>query len=322
MTVDPLGTFRNQLTHGIGGSSSRRRRRAGTVGVVTLAIVAIVGAWLVAARPDNKEVVVADGPSSARSGDSPGGSMDGSPLDDSRCEITQPTEPGLAAPDGWPEHPPTNDVWYGTADLWTVLPVDGSSPAGRKSVWWSAKFPGGSVEPTPDIDVIWQRLDKPAALVRSNRGNSAFIPDHGWFMIAGIDPPSAGCWKVTASYRGATLSYVYWNPPRLWVQPLPTAPNSGTSGIEGQVGFDEINNCYFLERDGLRLPVVWPAGTTVSRNGSIITLADGSTIRLGDHIAGAGGYHQVEEQLEPTIPTECVPTTGEVAVFNADAKLS
>lgn len=321
MTVDPLGTFRNQLTHGIGGSSSRRRRRARTVGVVTLAIVAIVGASLVAARPDNKEVVVADGPSSASSGDSPGGSMDGSPLDDSRCEITQPTEPGLDVPDGWPERP-SSGLWYGTADLWTVLPADGRHVP-RKSVWWSANFPGGSVEPTPDIAVTWQRLDKPAPLIRSNRGTNAFTPEEGSFMIAGIDPPSAGCWKVTASYRGATLSYVYWNPPRLWVQPLPTGtPNGDTSGIEGEVGFDEINNCYFLERDGLRLPVVWPAGTTVSRNGSIITLADGSTIRLGDHIAGAGGYHQVEEQLEPTIPTQCVPTTGEVAVFNADAKLS
>lgn len=28
-------------------------------------------------------------------------------------------------------------------------------------------------------------------------------------MIAGIDPNEAGCWEVEATYKGATLSYVY-----------------------------------------------------------------------------------------------------------------
>lgn len=27
-------------------------------------------------------------------------------------------------------------------------------------------------------------------------------------MIAGIDPEENGCWEITASYKGATLSYV------------------------------------------------------------------------------------------------------------------
>lgn len=28
-------------------------------------------------------------------------------------------------------------------------------------------------------------------------------------MVNGIDPQEPGCWEVTATYRGATLSYVY-----------------------------------------------------------------------------------------------------------------
>ena len=40
-------------------------------------------------------------------------------------------------------------------------------------------------------------------------GTNAYTDQDGWFMIAGIDPRLAGCWKVTAEYKGATLSYVY-----------------------------------------------------------------------------------------------------------------
>jgi hypothetical protein len=31
-------------------------------------------------------------------------------------------------------------------------------------------------------------------------------------MIAGIDPSGSGCWRVTATYKGAELSYVYLIP--------------------------------------------------------------------------------------------------------------
>ena len=40
-------------------------------------------------------------------------------------------------------------------------------------------------------------------------GTNAYTPEDRWFMIAGIDPNTPGCWRVTATYKGATLSYVY-----------------------------------------------------------------------------------------------------------------
>jgi hypothetical protein len=201
-----------------------------------------------------------------------------------------------------------------------VLPTDGSSPTPRKSVWWSVNFPGGSVEQQPDIAVTWQRLDKPAESLRADSGTNAFTAEEGSFMIAGIDPPSAGCWKVTASYRGASLSYVYWNPPRLFAQPLPSGASSGGGAlIEGQVRFDDTSNCFFLEQAGQRLPVVWPAGTSVSNTGSAIVLADGRTVELGDHVAGAGSYRPVEDDLR--FAPECVLANDEGAVFNSDANL-
>lgn len=142
-----------------------------------------------------------------------------------RCPVTIPPQPGLQAsepvdvvysksfpaPDPWPrEYPGEEMVWYGTDELWTALAVDGDH-GGRKSVWWSTNFPGGIEEGQPEVHVTWTRLDteKPVVIDNGGMATNAYIPDHGWFMIAGIDSDQPGCWEVEATYKGATLSYVY-----------------------------------------------------------------------------------------------------------------
>lgn len=144
---------------------------------------------------------------------------------DFECPVTIPSQPGFVAtkpenvtysenfpaPDPWPsEYPNEGEVWYGAEELWTALAIDGDhSP--RKSVWWSVNFPGGIVEGQPEVSVTWTRLDTDEPVVIDNGGEAtnAFIPEQGWFIIAGIDPDEAGCWEVEATYKGATLSYVY-----------------------------------------------------------------------------------------------------------------
>ncbi|CAN5855908.1 hypothetical protein BH23ACT4_BH23ACT4_03580 [soil metagenome] len=144
---------------------------------------------------------------------------------DFECPVTIPPQPGFVAtepenvtysehfpaPDPWPsEYPHEGEVWYGTEELWTALAVDGDHGV-RKSVWWSINFPGGMVEEQPDVSVTWTRLDTKEPVVIDNGGDAtnAFIPEQGWFIIAGIDPAEAGCWEVEATYEGATLSYIY-----------------------------------------------------------------------------------------------------------------
>lgn len=144
---------------------------------------------------------------------------------DFECPVTVPPQPGFVvsepenvtysehfpAPDVWPsQYPYEGMVWYGSEELWTALSVDGEhSP--RKSAWWSVNFPGGIVEEQPEVSVTWTRLDTDPPVVIDNGGEAtnAYTPEEGWFMIAGIDPGEAGCWEVEASYKGATLSYVY-----------------------------------------------------------------------------------------------------------------
>ena len=144
---------------------------------------------------------------------------------DFECPVTIPSQPGFVAtksetvtysknfppPDPWPsEYPHKGIVWYGSEDLWTALAIDGDHGE-RKSVWWSVNFPGGVVEERPDVSVAWTRLDTDQPVVIDNGGKTtnAYTPEEGWFMIAGIDPDEPGCWEVEATYKGASLSYVY-----------------------------------------------------------------------------------------------------------------
>lgn len=113
-------------------------------------------------------------------------------------------------PDPYPAIPAGEELaWYGTPGLWTALPRDGLYPT-RKSVWWSTNYGGGATEPRPEIEVVWTRLDEPTAPIANEPPvTNAFTDEEGWFMIAGLDPDEPGCWRVTATYKGATLSYVY-----------------------------------------------------------------------------------------------------------------
>lgn len=127
------------------------------------------------------------------------------------CIVTVPSEPLWQPPDAWnpsPSNPKT--AWFGTADLWTPLPYDGVYTE-RKSVWWSQSFTDAGLESQPDISVTYESLDTPNFTIESDGlGTNASTPEDGLFMIANIafEPPSAGCWRVTAEYKGATTSYV------------------------------------------------------------------------------------------------------------------
>ncbi len=128
------------------------------------------------------------------------------------CPVTIP-EQGFTPPADYPATPSDpNSVWYGNDQLWTVLSTDGSYLP-RKSVWWSVNFPGGSVEEIPPISVTYRLLNVDRDLtIQSTEGTNAYTDADGWFMIADIDPNYSGCWEITATYKGASLTYVYYNP--------------------------------------------------------------------------------------------------------------
>ncbi|GJM39141.1 MAG: hypothetical protein DHS20C19_25080 [Acidimicrobiales bacterium] len=125
------------------------------------------------------------------------------------CPVTIPPDPGHTPTSDHPPTPALHDdtVWYGTDTLWTVIPVDGSHLP-RKGVWWSADFDVNEDE-TPPLAVSYRQLDGDGVVEYPAPGTNAYTPEDGWFMMNGIDPDDPGCWEVTATYGGATVTYVY-----------------------------------------------------------------------------------------------------------------
>jgi hypothetical protein len=305
MTPDPLGSFRDQLVDGVGGEARRVRRRRAVVAGAAAALAVAAGAVAVGTGGAGDQQVHADGSTTTTT----------PPF---TCPVTEASEPGLDPPDGF-SAPPPDDVWYGTADLWTALPADGSSPVPRKSVWWSQNFPGGGEEEQPAVSVTWRRLDDPSApVVRAEPpGTNAFTPGTGWFMIASeMDPISIGCWEVTGSYKGHELTYVYEVVPHLAVHQEPLVGGDGAL-VVGVVRYEAPANCYLLGDH----PVVWPYGTTVSPDGRVITLTDGTEIQMGDHLSGGGGYSAFDQHVRWDISPGCFSTDREIAVFNAIGRI-
>ena len=131
------------------------------------------------------------------------------------CDRTRP-EPPFIPPDGYLSTPPRAPEvgWFGTAALWTMLDRDGEvwpfeprSATGipQKTFWWSANWSPDD-EPEPDIVVVGTRLDEPGTFTFGPGTNAS--ADFGTAMLVGIEIPTAGCWQLTATYHGASLSYV------------------------------------------------------------------------------------------------------------------
>ncbi len=86
------------------------------------------------------------------------------------------------------------------------------------------------------------------------------------------------------------------------------------------------DGCVLLEQEGFDIayPVVWPSGTSIAREDPLtLKLPSGEELAVGQAVSGGGGYfHSSSDEVKVDIPAECIPETGEVAVFNPDADLS
>jgi hypothetical protein len=130
----------------------------------------------------------------------------------SDCPVTIPSQ-GFTPPDTHAAAPSGDRVWFGKDELWTVLSNDGSYDGPRKSVWWSSNFTDPGLEFPPELSVTWTlRNSGIPVTITNDQATNGSTGEDGLFMIAGIDPDITGCWEVTAVYKGASLTYVYYNP--------------------------------------------------------------------------------------------------------------
>jgi hypothetical protein len=119
--------------------------------------------------------------------------------------------PHVSAPADLPLPVPYIRGWYGYAALWVGVPAGGVLPAERPDgTPWShellTKFPWWR-DVAGTLAVTARRLDGPSTGFRSEvpggYGPTGFVPsDLIW--------PAPGCWQVTGTVAGRSLTFVTW----------------------------------------------------------------------------------------------------------------
>jgi hypothetical protein len=76
-----------------------------------------------------------------------------------------------------------------------------------KLVFWRRGFDWRK-EPEPKLIITAKRLDGEAPSVAVAHANAVFVTSNKPAMMTGIDIPTAGCWEITAHYKGHTLTFI------------------------------------------------------------------------------------------------------------------
>ncbi|MGB8361217.1 MAG: hypothetical protein WCE80_07455, partial [Acidimicrobiia bacterium] len=105
-------------------------------------------------------------------------------------------------------------------------------------------------------------------------------------------------------------------------------PSAGMAAeVTGVLVLDESTDCLLMELEGVRYPVVWPAGTRWQEDPPAVVLKGGEKAEIGMTVYGGGGYlyqDHVEELAGPTVAAaagRCVGPTGEIALFNIESEV-
>jgi TonB-like protein len=129
------------------------------------------------------------------------------------CPVTLPS-PGKVPAIAFGIGTDTRVAAFGKAQLWTVLPLDGTwrgfLPTRAGDYAYSNKLPWGGTFSYKDgpLIVTGKRLDGPAPSFTE-------IEPISWKreFMGGINIPVFGCWQVTGKYKDQELQFVVWVTP-------------------------------------------------------------------------------------------------------------
>lgn len=131
------------------------------------------------------------------------------------CPVTTPPNPPFVPPAPYRAVPDHGKFWYGIPELWALLPVEGIWHGGPhlrekgstiKLFLWQQGYSWRN-ESWPDILLAVRRLDAPAQPITSRGGTNAFV-DNTTVMLTGVNLPAEGCWEITTSHNGHSLTFV------------------------------------------------------------------------------------------------------------------
>lgn len=143
-----------------------------------------------------------------------------SPNPSDSCPVTKPPLMAFNPPSPYPAELPASSFWFGTENLWTNLPMNGTwkgfphsrptdSALRNKLFWWHDGYDWRTENP-PNLTVTGKRLDATAPpLATDEHTNAGWTDDQNHaFMVAGIFVPTLGCWQITGDYKGNRLTFI------------------------------------------------------------------------------------------------------------------
>ncbi len=128
------------------------------------------------------------------------------------CLTTLPQSPHFTAPSSYNVKASVDTFLYGSNELWTRLPSNGTWRANAdgtyvtKLVFWRQGFDWRK-ETEYSMVVTARRIDGSAPAVAVSHSNPVFINGSAGIMV-GLGIPSPGCWAIGALYRGVSLDFV------------------------------------------------------------------------------------------------------------------
>ncbi|HUZ02529.1 MAG TPA: hypothetical protein VMU89_19450, partial [Thermomicrobiaceae bacterium] len=190
----------------------------------------------------------------------------------STCPVTLPANPAFMPPVPYRGTPAYGtQFWYGTAALWTALPLGGTwdglpqqgSAYFQKVFWWDPDYPALlSQDPArwgfADFTVTGRRLDGNAPPLAADRATNA-TDGNGTSILVGVTFPTAGCWEVTGEYQGHDLSFVIWVGGDTPATATPSA-TPGSAGLEHDPTLQALQSAAGFQ---LLVPNWLPAGVSL-----------------------------------------------------------
>jgi hypothetical protein len=137
------------------------------------------------------------------------------------CAFTKPPATLFFPPGVQETSDTTGGFYFGTPKL-SVFVLNSPIGGGEKIAIFSDGY-DWKTDPQPDLSLSLKRLDAPARVLNDydshdSHGskivgffpaNGSYIPESGSFIMSGVNFPSAGCWEITARFKGEELKIVY-----------------------------------------------------------------------------------------------------------------
>jgi hypothetical protein len=136
------------------------------------------------------------------------------------CPVTKPSDRPFVPPSPYTTELCKDTFWFGTNQLWTFLPIDGtwrglphytpSDPTFRQKLFWWRQGYDWRTEPQPKLTVTGRRLDSVSPPLRISGVSPGWQQRDQPFMVVGINFPTLGCWEIKGRYHDDELTFVVW----------------------------------------------------------------------------------------------------------------